>query len=182
MGKAYPLSKVKYDYKYIFSENSNIIHDPDCWCKNQMNPSSVYVLSRKNDIYEKRLCKYCRRKMLLHYILGTNCDLVFNECLKDKTITDELLTDLVLNQKACCQPVQNGNAHQIDIECNEDNWRIQFQNNTTDVYLYHQSYIKTLDGERFAKNDFHLQRNHEIPFAQALAMILNYDYEKYHGK
>jgi len=68
-------------------------------------------------------------------------------------------------------------------ECDADNWIIELSRNDSYCYLYHRSYIKTLDNERFFMNnskEFHLLRKNKILFAEAVMIISEYDYNSYH--
>ena len=45
----------------------------------------------------------------------------------------------------------------VNIRCGEDNWRLFLDDSGKHVKLYHNSYSKTFDGDRWFSDDFHDQ-------------------------
>ena len=68
---------------------------------------------------------------------------------------------------------------QLHVTCEEDMWKIQLMEDGL-VRLWHNNYVRTLNGGRYFTNGYHLQISDRVSFAVALNTIAKYHYGSSH--
>lgn len=92
-------------------------------------------------------------------------------------VPTELLHELFIEYGA--KAIDLGNY--IEINCNEDTWRIYPKPSGKEVELKHNNYVRNFFGERYFREGYHRQTIRDKSLAGALAYIMKYDYKKLHN-
>jgi len=159
--------------RFVWSSLQRILHDKNCRYAKQIKRSNKVMSQKKNCVLSMQLCKYCRHATLIRYLLG-NDYMDYYKSLFDR-VSINTLDELILKKKAEMIPYRDF----LYLTCEEDEWLIRLTGDDR-VTLWHNNYVRTLDGERYFKNGYHLQIDGTISLTVALNTIVNYRYDSSH--
>ncbi len=159
--------------RFVWSSSQRLLHDKNCRYVKRIKQSNKVMSKKKNCVLGMQLCKCCRQAILLRYLLG-NDYMDYYKSLFD-TVSMNTLDTLILKKKAEMITYRDF----LHLTCEEDEWLIRLAGEGR-VTLWHNNYVRTLDGERYFKNGYHLQIDGIISLAVALNTIVNYRYDGSH--
>lgn len=158
---------------FIWSSSQLLLHDKNCHYVKRIKQSNKIMSKKKNCVLGMQLCKCCRQSMLIRYLLG-NAYMDNYKALFD-AVNMSTLDKLVFKKKVEVIPYHDF----LHFTCEEDEWLLRLSGEGR-VTLWHNNYVRTLDGKRYFKNGYHLQIDGTISLTVALNTIVNYKYDSSH--
>ena len=157
---------------------NEILHDKDC-------PYLLFQGDKEMELEELiawakryRCCSRCKRIVLVHAGIKDldNYQMHYNFFDRHQ-VSVNVLQELFLEHKAKIAVVEDF----VEINCEEDTWRIPLKLVHGRVELLHNNYIREFDGKRSIGEGYHQQKLPRKSVQSALRYIMGYDYELFHG-
>lgn len=162
--------------KYIYSQNSNILHDKNC-VKARGIPDDVLFYSEKY-LPDMEQCSYCARRA---YIRAGAKDMAqyrdYERLFQAMKVEDENLRHMYLD----CGMKTRVKGKELIIYDREDTWKMVSIDNRGRLQLLHNNYKVLRNGERKFVKGFHVQNDlcYSTDFWHALRLIETYSYDKH---